>query len=96
MNDDREEARTWMTSSHEEIVARFLPGQMRKRTARSFRLGEYQAHCDRGGHPNPAGRHLLRHQADHIGISPRVHWVDLAQHLAEIWDIFTEGLSTRG
>lgn len=93
INDDREEARSWMTSSHDQIVARFLPGQMRKRAGRAFRLGEYEAHCDRGGHPNPAGRHLLRRQAEHADISPHVHWVDLAQHVAEVWEIFTASLS---
>jgi hypothetical protein len=92
MADDREEAKAWMTSSRDEIVARFMPRHMRQRATRNFRLSEYQTHCDLGGHPNPTGRSLLRHHMGSRILSPRCHWVDLAQHLAETWSSFVAGL----
>lgn len=92
MADRREEAAAWMTSSHDEIVSKFLPGHMRKRATRNFRLSEYQTHCDMGGHLNPAGRALLRRHDEWRPLSPRSHWLDLAQHLAETWDSFESAL----
>ncbi len=92
MAENREEATVWMTSSHDEIVASFLPRHMRQRAVRSFRAGEYQTHCDRGGHPNPAGRSLLRHHDEWRRLSPRGFYLDLAQHLAEAWASFVAAL----
>jgi hypothetical protein len=88
MAQDPTEARTWMTSAHKDIVARFQPRHMRQRAVRNFRASEYQTHCDLGGHPNPAGRTLLRRQEQSRPLSPRSHWLDLAQHLAETWNSF--------
>ena len=92
MGEDREEAKNWLTSSRAEILKRFTPARMRKRSVRNFRGEEYEAHCDRGGHPNPAGRVLLRGQLEGKEINPRSHWVDLAQHLGELWDTFCAAL----
>lgn len=92
MGESREEATAWMTSSHGDIVARFMPRHMRKRAARAFRVGEYETHCDLGGHPNPAGRLLLRRHAEWHPLSPRSHWLDLAQHVAETWGSFVAAL----
>jgi hypothetical protein len=65
---------------------------MRKRAAQNFRPTEYEKHCDLGGHPNPTGRTLLRSRADHLPVSPRCHWLDLAQHLADAWTAFIAAL----
>jgi hypothetical protein len=92
MAENREEAAAWMTSSHGEIVARFMPRHMRQRAVRNFRSSEYQTHCDLGGHPNPAGRGLLRHHDEWRPLLPRSHWLDLAQHLAETWSSFVAAL----
>ena len=86
MGEDRHEAEQWIASTREQIIATFMPRQMRKRSLRNFRTAEYQSHCDWGGHPNPAGRPLLRSQL--CRVSPRAYWLDLAQHLAESWDSF--------
>lgn len=91
-SDSRDEAEDWFKSSHDEIVQRFMPATMRARAARDFRRAEYQSHCDLGGHPNPAGRMLLRRHDEWRPISPRSNWVDLAQHLGEIWTWFEEAL----
>jgi hypothetical protein len=92
MSENRDEATNWMTSSHEDIVKRFMPRHMRERAVRNFRATEYEKHCDLGGHPNPAGRILLRRHAEWQRISPRGHWVDLAQHLVETWESFVASL----
>jgi len=92
MADDRKEAEAWKTSSHEDIVKRFMPRHMRERAKHGFRLSEYQTHSDVGGHPNPAGRVLLRRHDEWRPISPRSFWLDLAQHLAETWASFESAL----
>lgn len=92
MSENDDEARKWMTSSHDDIVKRFMPRHMRHRSVRNFRAAEYETHCDLGGHPNPAGRSLLRRHTPGECLSPRSHWVDLAQHLAETWESFVAAL----
>ncbi len=92
MSESRDEAASWMRSSHNEIVNRFMVRHMRKRAVHNFRPTEYERHCDLGGHPNPVGRILLRHSADHQLVSSRCHWLDLAEHLAEIWAAFVTAL----
>lgn len=92
MGQQRIEAEQWMASTREQIMSTFMPRQMRKRSVRNFRLGEYQSHCDWGGHPNPAGRPLLRHHDEWRQAAPRAYWLDLAQHQAEIWESFCVAL----
>jgi hypothetical protein len=92
MSENRDEARDWMTSSHEQIVAQFMPRHIKRRAVRNFRASEYEKHCDLGGHPNPAGRVLLRRHAEEQLVPPRIHWVDLVQHLVEVWINFVAAL----
>ncbi len=92
MAENRDEASAWMTTSHDEVVARFLPRHMRQRAVRNFRAAEFQTHCDLGGHPNPAGRSLLRHHDEWRRLSSRSFCLDLAQHLAETWSSFVSAL----
>lgn len=89
---DRTEAERWLKSSRQDILAAFMPRQMRERSAHNFQVAEYQVHCDWGGHPNPAGRGLLRRHSEWRPVSPRWLWLDLAQHLAETWDYFSGAL----
>lgn len=91
-SEQRDEAEDWFESSREDILARFMPRHMRDRSARTFRVSEYQTHCDWGGHPNPAGRGLLRGHEEWRPVSPRWLWLDLGQHLSEIWETFTTAL----
>jgi len=88
----KEEMTTWLDGSAEEISSMFKPRKMRDRSVRAFRLGEYRVHCERGGHPHRDGQDLLRGHRSGDALSTRRHWVDLAQHLAEIWDFFCAAL----
>jgi hypothetical protein len=92
MSESREEAAAWMTSTHRDIVNQFMVRHMRERAVRNFRPTEYEKHCDLGGHPNPAGRTLLRSSFDQQLVSPRSHWLDLAQHLSDAWESFVGAL----
>ena len=92
MAERREEAQEWMTSTRAAIMSRFQPKQMRKRSDANFRSSEYQVHCDNGGHPNPAGRGLLRRHDEWRQVSTRGHWLDLAQHLDDAWRRFVSAL----
>jgi hypothetical protein len=88
----REETETWFGSSRDEVLRMFMPRHMRQRSARDFRVGEYQSHSDFGGHPNPAGRGLLRRHEEWRSLPPRWLWLDLAQHAAETWEFFRAAL----
>lgn len=92
MSENRDEAKAWMTSSHDEIVRKFMPRHMRQRAVRNFRAAEYETHCDLGGHPNPAGRAVLRRHPERRGLSTRGNWLDLAEHLSDTWSSFVAGL----
>lgn len=93
MGQHRDEAKTWMTSSHGEILRKFMPRHMRKRAVRSFRAKEYETHCNLGGHPNPAGRSLLNRHVEQGHLAIRGHWLDLAQHLADTWSSFVSAVT---
>lgn len=86
--DRRDEPKAWLTGSRGQIRAMFSAAEMRKRATRTFRVEEYQTHCEYGGHPHPAGRRLLRYHVKQQPLSPRSHWADLAQHVAETWEAF--------
>lgn len=88
----KDEMATWLDGSADEISSMFKPRKMRDRSARGFRFGEYRVHCERGGHPHRDGQDLLRGHRSRDALSTRTHWVDLAQHLAEIWDFFCAAL----
>jgi hypothetical protein len=92
MGENRDESKAWMTSSHDEIVRRFMPRHMRQRAVSNFRAAEYETHCDLGGHPNPAGRSLLSRHIERQRHLTRSHWLDLAQHLADTWSSFVSAL----
>jgi hypothetical protein len=83
--EDPEDAARWVCASRAELERRFRPWQMRKRSEGRFRVAEYQAHCDHGGHPNPAGWSLVA--ADPPYDPVRLMWVDLGQHTARAWKL---------
>jgi hypothetical protein len=92
MSENRDEAKAWMTGSHDEFVRKFMPRHMRQRAVRNFRAAEYATHCDLGGHPNPIGRAVLRRHPERRRLSTRGNWLDLAEHLADTWGSFVAGL----
>lgn len=83
--DDAEDAARWLHASRSQLANHFRPAQMRERSNGLFRSAEYQAHCNQGGHPSPAGHAL-------VSTSPpfdvmRMMRVDLGQHLERGWGL---------
>ena len=81
------EAAKWRKSTHDQRRKFFSPAQMRKRSGGQFRASEYQAHCERGGHPSPLGSMFLAEHQSPLGTNTWL-WVDLAQHLERLWPSF--------
>jgi hypothetical protein len=92
MSESEDEAATWMLGKPSAVAKRFAPGQLRDRAVKNFRPTEYKHHCNLGGHPNPAGRVLLRRRIDYQPVSSRAHWLDLGEHLADAWAAFVAAL----
>lgn len=86
--DDAEDAARWLHASRSQLESRFRPGQMRKRSEGRFRSSEYQAHCDQGGHPSPAGQGLLAESSALTTLG--MLRVDLGQHLERGWDLLVD------
>lgn len=83
--DDAQDAARWLRASRSQLDRHFKPAKMRERSSGRFRAAEYQAHCDQGGHPNPAGWALLNRKSAPDPV--RVLWVDLCQHLLRGWGL---------
>ncbi|GAA3947916.1 hypothetical protein [Hymenobacter algoricola] len=85
------EASKWLDSDSEQIRKYFNPSLMRKRCDGKFRNEEYWKHCEIGGHPNPAGRKVLKNHFNLLDMN-KLLWADFALHLKEsaiyIIDIF--------
>lgn len=47
---------------------------------------------NRGGHPTPAGRDLLKRRSSERPVDVRLSWSDLTQHLADPWQGFCSAL----
>ena len=95
MSSNPTEAAEWRKSTHEQRRKFFSPAQMRKRSGGRFRTSEYEAHCERGGHPSPLGAMFL---AEHQGpLRTNIWlWVDLAQHLVRLWPSFEAAVERLG
>lgn len=87
---DATEPKQWLSASRAEAKKTFSPAAMRQRSAGRFRVEEYQAHCERGGHPRPSGHTLLREHHTPVSVAPlklmdpTYQWIDLAQHLERL------------
>lgn len=75
--------RQWLTADHGTLLKVFAPAAMRKASNGLFAAGEYQPHCELGGHPSPASRLLLPHHS--MAVPAALLWVDLANHLIRLW-----------
>lgn len=85
--DEVKDAALWANADRAELARRFRPVETRRRSEGRFRIGEYQAHCDKGGHPNPAGWFLV---GDDVKPDPvRMLWLDLCQHLERGWGLLS-------
>jgi hypothetical protein len=85
--DDAQDAARWLHASRSQLDRHFKPAKMRERSSGRFRAAEYKAHCDQGGHPNPAGRALLSRKSESAPDPARVLWLDLCQHLSRGWGL---------
>lgn len=88
---DKDEPARWVQSSPEEVRRNFRPAIMRQQSNGLFRDSEYQAHCERGGHPAPSGRILLKDHSSPVGTHEWL-WLDLVQHLTRLWPSFIRAL----
>jgi hypothetical protein len=89
--DDEQEAARWLHATPAEVRKLFSPTRMRKKAGGRFRDAEYWRHCDTGGHPNPAARHLLPDHSPTLSSNEWL-WGDLAQHLDRLWRLLIEAL----
>jgi len=95
---DRNEPLRWASSDLEAVRKESQPARMRERCGGRFRSAEYFSHCQVGGHPRFAAGYVL---PEHVRMGPlsdavifAAGWVDLAQHLVQIWRWVEELLET--
>jgi hypothetical protein len=95
---DKDEPLRWASSDLEAVRKEYQPARMRKRCASRFRSAEYFSHCQVGGHPRFAAGYVL---PEHVRTGPlsdavifAAGWVDLAQHLVQVWRWVEEILKT--
>jgi hypothetical protein len=86
---DKSEPSRWAASDLDAVRKEFLPARMRERCGDRFRAEEYWIHCQVGGHPRFAGAYVL---PEHVRTGPlsdtvifAAGWVDLGQHLVQMW-----------
>ena len=81
-----DEAARWLRAPPDGRQRLFRPAAMRKRSQGRFRTEEYASHCERGGHPAPAGAFMLPGRSDSRQVAEgRWQWADLGQHLERCW-----------
>jgi hypothetical protein len=69
--EEPDEAAMWLASTHDDRRAMWQPRHLRERSGGRFRGSDYGQHCERGGHPTPQARLLVR------GGWTAAEWVDL-------------------
>ena len=86
---DSDEPSRWASFDLEAVRREYQPARMRERCGGRFRSAEYASHCQVGGHPRFAGGYVL---PEHVRLGPlsdaavfAAGWVDLAQHLVQVW-----------
>jgi hypothetical protein len=97
---DPTEATRWLSATSTEIRRLFGPGAMRKRSDTKFRVEEYAAHCDHGGHPNPRSAYMLPEHSLVPATIPlgsfNAKWFDLAQHLERVVRVMATSVRANG
>jgi len=95
---DKGEPLRWASSDLEAVRKEYQPSRMRERCGGRFRSAEYFSHCQVGGHPRFAAGYVL---PEHVRMGPlsdavifAAGWVDLAQHLVQVWRWVEEILQT--
>lgn len=85
------EADAWLRSSHEERLQMWMPRHLRSKSEGRFGSKDYQDHCERGGHPTPEARFLLREHGARI--SAEAVWLEVAQHSVGCWDYLVAAIA---
>lgn len=95
---DRDEPLRWASSDQEAVRKEYQPARMRERCGDRFRSAEYSSHCQVGGHPRFAAGYVLPEHVRKGPLSDSVvfaaGWVDLGQHLVQVWRWVEEILQT--
>ena len=86
---DQGEPLKWASMDLEAVRKEYLPARMRERAGDRFRSSEYSIHCQIGGHPRYAAAYVLPEHIQRPPFSDQLSlatgWVDLGQHLVQIW-----------
>lgn len=85
------EADAWLRSSHEERLQMWMPRHLRFKSEGRFGSKDYQDHCERGGHPTPEARFLLREHGARI--SAEAVWLEVVQHGVGCWDYLAAAIT---
>jgi len=86
--EDREEAASWLASTHKDRLSRWQPRHIRGRSGGRFRGTDYAAHCERGGHPTPDGCRDLVNGPSAVNCAGLV--VDALAHGRSAWRYILE------
>lgn len=86
---DNNEPLRWASLDLEAVRKEYQPARMRERCGGRFRASEYAIHCQVGGHPRYAAAYVL---PEHVRVGPfseavifAAGWLDLGQHLVQVW-----------
>ncbi len=86
---DRDEPLKWASMDHDAVRREYMPARMRERASDRFRASEYSIHCQVGGHPRYGAAYVLPEHLPRPPFSDELNfatgWVDLGQHLVQIW-----------
>ena len=92
--EEDDDAMNWIRSTREDRMKLWQPRHIQKRAGGRFRGRDYELHCEQGGHPTPAGIHLL---PTHHGSRPDFFtWNDLATHGLSAWDYMLSAVDRKG
>jgi hypothetical protein len=96
---DENEPLRWASLEVDAVRKEYQPARMRERCGDRFRSEEYSIHCQVGGHPRFAAAYVLPEHARLGPFSEAVvfagGWVDLGQHLVQVWRWVEEILQAR-
>jgi hypothetical protein len=76
-------ASAWLDASAKELRKWWNPAAIRERTGGSFLEREYWDHCERGGHPVPSAKPLLKNAP--IAFDRRFCWIDFTVHAKRLF-----------
>lgn len=80
-------AAEWLASSREDRLRAWQPRHLRERSGGRFDVGDYQQHCENGGHPTPRGiRALLTPSPRDEAVMDETIRYEICHHGSAIWE----------